>query len=142
MVVGAVKVTLPFGYEVLFDDQVNSIVDAVGTDQGMVGTRPFPGQLRLSTGDVPNRLDDFLLDTSEGRCTQKDFFDANDYPLVGGYASYLSRIVYDCPEGVFSYANWQVTDPNGPAFYAEYVFPGDRQPGELTTAFEQATWLS
>lgn len=145
MIVGALSIVVPDGYERLDGDGLQAVdyVEFVGPDSAFINGREYPAILRMSADGLSEPPLD-LLPLLEGKCPDDSEAKFVPQPLASTDMANttseltLSRGTYYCEASVFTYAEWRAVDEKGNSFTADYFFPVDRRPAELTEAFKNA----
>jgi hypothetical protein len=142
VVIGGLRITLPGNYTVDRADGLEAF--AVGPDTMISSNHYYQSILRMSANgfnDMPEELGALM----EGICPSGgdvlDYDQKTGEDTMDGDKLVFSRDIYVCPGGQsYNYASWQleVAGTDGYRFIADYFYPADRRPSELTEAFINA----
>ena len=143
VVIGGLRIVLPSDYDVYEEDGLEAL--ASGPDTLTRSNHILQPTLRMSAvgfNDMPEELGELM----EGICPSGADVEKYDpqkpgEDIMDGDRLTWTRDVYLCPGGqYYSFASWQleVAGTDGYRFIAEYFYPSDRRPAELTEAFLNA----
>lgn len=138
--IGGLRITLPADYGVDRSDGLEAF--AVGPDTVVISNHYFQPILRMSANgfnDMPEELGALM----EGVCPSggdvKDYDHKDGEDTMDGDKLVFTRDIYICSGQSYNYASWQLEDGKGGyRFIADYFYPADRRPSELTEAFVNA----
>ena len=140
VVIGGLRITLPRDYDVYDEDGLEAF--ASGPDIITESNHIYQPTLRMSAdgfNDMPEELGELMEGICPSGADLKDYDHKDGEDIMDGDKLVFTRDIYVCPDQSYNYASWQLEDGSGGyRFIADYFYPADRRPSELTEAFVNA----